>query len=60
MTITCKNEKEFRLVQIGPEHAEKFLDFMHQVSCDSHFMNRYGDEVAQDEKAIQAERERIG
>ena len=58
-TITCKTGKEFQLVPIGPEHAEKFLDFMHQVSCDTHFMTRYGDEVKLDEEAVQAERNRI-
>ncbi|MBO4901540.1 MAG: GNAT family N-acetyltransferase [Lachnospiraceae bacterium] len=58
-TISGKTEKEFRLVEIGPEHVEQYLDFMHQVSSDSHFMNRYGDEVLLDAEAVQVERERI-
>ena len=44
-TITCKTGKEFKLVPIGPEYAEEYLEFMHQVSSDTHFMSRYGDEV---------------
>ena len=58
-TITCKTGKEFKLVPIGPEYAEEYLEFMHQVSSDTHFMSRYGDEVKQDEKALSTERERI-
>ena len=57
-TITCKTGKEFQLVSIGPDNAEQFLDFMHQVSCDTHFMSRYGEEVKLDAAAIQAEKER--
>ncbi len=59
MGVTNKAGNEFKLVFIGPEHAEQFLDFMHQVSCDTHFMSRYGDEVLQDESAIQAEQARL-
>ena len=58
-TITCKTGKEFQLIPIGPDNAEQFLDFMHQVSSETHFMSRYGDEVKQDEAAVQAERNRL-
>lgn len=58
-TVTSKTGKEFQLVSIGPDDAERFLDFMHQVSCDTHFMSRYGDEVKQDDAAIQAEKTRL-
>ena len=57
--ITCKNGKEYKLVSIGPDNAEQFLDFMHQVSSDTHFMTRYGDEVGQDEEAVEAEKSRL-
>ena len=57
--ITCKSGKELRIVSIGPDYAEQFLDFMHQVSNDTHFMSRYGNEVGQTEKDILAERERL-
>ena len=59
ITITCKTGKEFQLIPIGPENAEQFLDFMHQVSSDTHFMSRYGDEVKQDDAAVQAEKNRL-
>lgn len=58
-TITCKNGKEFTIASIGPNNAVQFLDFMHQVSSDTHFMYRYGDEISQDEKAIQEEQIRL-
>ena len=56
--FTCKNGKELKIASIGPEYAEQFLKFMRQVSDDTHFMSRYGDEVGQTEKDITAERER--
>ncbi len=56
--ITGKSGKEFKILPIGPDHAGQFLDFMRQVSEDTHFMSRYGDEVGQTEKDILAERER--
>ena len=58
-TITCKNGNEYRIVSIGPENAKQFLDFMHQVSSDTHFMSRYGDEIKEDSKAIEGEQSRL-
>ena len=54
--ITCKNGKEFTLVFLGSNNAEQFLDFMHQVSGETHFMSRYEDEVKIDIEAIQEEK----
>lgn len=56
--FTCKDGKKLRIASIGPKYAEEFLDFMRQVSEDTHFMSRYGDEVGLAQKDIVAERER--
>ena len=57
--ITCRNGKEYKLTSIGPDNAVQFLDFMHQVSSDTHYMVRYGDEVAQDEKAVEVQKAKL-
>ena len=56
--ISCKSGKELKIAPLDPDYAEQFLDFMYQVSDDTHFMSRYGDEVGQTDKDIAAERER--
>ena len=57
--ITCKNGANYKIEPIGPDNAEQFLDFMQQVSGDTHFMTRYGDEVKLDNDAIKAEKTRL-
>ncbi|SDB43104.1 Ribosomal protein S18 acetylase RimI [Pseudobutyrivibrio sp. YE44] len=56
--ITSKSGRELKIAPIGPDHAEQFLDFMRQVSEDTHFMSRYGDEVGLTDKDITIEKKR--
>ena len=58
-TITDKKGNTYILKKISAEHAEQYLDFMHQVSGETHYMLRYDDEIVMSEKGIDAERERI-
>ncbi|MBQ2609678.1 MAG: GNAT family N-acetyltransferase [Butyrivibrio sp.] len=57
--IICKNGKEYKMTSIGPNNAVEYLDLMYQVSSDTHFMTRYGDEVKRDEAGVEAEKARL-
>ena len=53
--ITGKNGQKYTMKSINAANAEQFLDFMYQVSDDTHFMTRYGDEVVKSENDIKEE-----
>ncbi len=57
--VTTKKGNEYILRSIGPDNVEEFLDFMRQVSADTHFMSRYSDEVGSDEYEVLAEKARL-
>lgn len=54
----CKNGKKLKIQSIGPTYAEEFLDFMRQVSEETHFMSRYADEIGKSKNDVLAEKER--
>ncbi len=56
--FTCGNGIELNISSIGSSYTEEFLDFMRQVSNETHFMSRYGDEIGQSKNDILAEQER--
>lgn len=57
--ITGKDGQKYTMKSINAANAEQFLDFMYQVSDDTHFMTRYGDEVGHGEKEIKEEEKRL-
>ena len=57
--ITGKNGQKYTMKSINAANAEQFLDFMYQVSDDTHFMTRYGDEVGKSENDIKEEGKRL-
>ncbi len=59
-TITYRNGTVLRIASLGPKYAEAFLRFMRQVSEETHFMARYGDEIDLTPEAVAAERKNQG
>lgn len=57
--ITGKDGQKYTMKSINAANAEQFLDFMYQVSDDTHFMTRYGDEVGKSENDIKEEGNRL-
>ncbi len=56
--FNCKNGTELQILSIGPAYAKEYLDFMKQVSDETHYMSRYGDEIGLSENEIMAEKDR--